>query len=163
MERLVYRKIIVTSDGSDLANSALPHAVMLARASGAELLVTQVVDSVSQIISHTTPATIEPIPSGRITAEIAQDAVASQRAAAEEHLDGVAAELRAEGVEEVSSLVLEGSPGTAICDAVEELGVDLVVIATHGRSGLGRAVLGSVADHVVRHTPKAAVLVVRPA
>jgi nucleotide-binding universal stress UspA family protein len=48
-----------------------------------------------------------------------------------------------------------------IIDTVEAQGCDLVVIATHGRSGLRRVVLGSVADHVVRHAHGAAVLIVR--
>ena len=58
--------------------------------------------------------------------------------------------------------VVEGQPAQSITDSVERLDCDLVVIATHGRSGLGRALLGSVADHVARHTPTAAVLLIRP-
>ena len=61
----------------------------------------------------------------------------------------------------VSIEVAEGVPGDAVVEAAQRLGCDLVIMATHGRSGLGRAVLGSVADHVVRHV-HSAVLLVRP-
>ncbi len=54
-----------------------------------------------------------------------------------------------------------GDPGTRICDVAKTLGADLVVIASHGRSGLARLLLGSVAERVVRLAP-CEVLVVRP-
>lgn len=63
---------------------------------------------------------------------------------------------------EVSTQVAEGNPYALIPQATADEGCDLVVIATHGRSGLGRALLGSVADHVVRNTPTATVLIVHP-
>ena len=58
--------------------------------------------------------------------------------------------------------IREGRPGDEIVDAVTELGADVVVIATHGRTGFRRAILGSVADHVARHTPTASVMLIRP-
>ncbi len=69
-------------------------------------------------------------------------------------------ELIEAGVGAVEVAIREGRPTEEIEAAVRELGCDLVVMATHGRSGLRRAVLGSVADHVVRHTPGAPVLLV---
>ena len=56
----------------------------------------------------------------------------------------------------------ERSPHTLISQQTLDQHCDLVIIATNGRSGLGRALIGSVADHVVRNTPTAAVLVVHP-
>lgn len=158
----MYQKIMLTHDGSEVASAAFAHAAAIARAVGAEVIVAQVIDSVQQVLSETAPATIEPMPSGRISAELAEQSVAAQRAAAQENLDAIARRLQQEGVERVSTVVLDGAASHAICAAVPELGVDLVVIATHGRSGLGRVLLGSVADYVIRHTPGAAVLVVRP-
>ncbi|MGM0578992.1 MAG: universal stress protein [Myxococcota bacterium] len=46
-----------------------------------------------------------------------------------------------------------GSPGVTICDYAEEAGADLIVISSHGRSGLRRLLLGSVAETVLRHAP----------
>lgn len=91
-----------------------------------------------------------------------QQAVAGQRLAAQENLDAAAQQLREDGTPTVTTEVIEGSPGDEITAAAARLGCDLVVMATHGRTGILRAILGSVADHVVRHTPGIAVLLVHP-
>jgi nucleotide-binding universal stress UspA family protein len=56
---------------------------------------------------------------------------------------------------------IDGDPAKAILRAADELKVDSVVMATHGRKGLGRLILGSVAERVVRESPRP-VLTVRP-
>ena len=156
----MYRKILVTHDGSDLAELAVPHAATVAKGAGAPVVVVQVVDSVAQMMTRMTPM-IEPMPVGEVSVDIAEEAAAGQRQAAQENLDRVMATLQAEGVSDVSTLIIEGPPGDAILEAAREEDADLIVMATHGRSGLGRAVLGSVADHVVRHVKQRAVLLVR--
>ncbi len=158
----MYSKIMLTLDGSDLSRQALPHAVGVAKATGAEMIVAQVIDSETQMLSQASGVTIEPLPAGRVNAEIAREAVQAQRAAAQENLEDAKAVIEGEGVTSVSTAVLEGEPGYAIVEAVAEMDVDLVVMATRGRSGFKRAVLGSIADHIVRNTPSAAVLLVRP-
>ena len=70
-------------------------------------------------------------------------------------LEDVAAALEVSGLE---SRVLRGDAATAICRFAEEQGADAIVVGTRGRSGLKRAVLGSVSDHVVRHAPCAVVV-----
>ena len=157
----MYRKILVTLDGSDLSETAIPHAVSVAKASSAPLVLLQVVDSVAHIMTQATPAGFD-LGGGAMTAQVAEEAVSAQRQGAQDSLDAAKARIEAEGVTNVSSEIAEGSPGDAIVDAAERLGCDLIVMATHGRSGLGRVLLGSVADHVVRHAPNAAVLLVRP-
>ena len=62
----------------------------------------------------------------------------------------------------MTSNVLRGNPYELIRAEAAAVDADLIVIASHGRSGLGRAVTGSVADHVIRETPESAVLVIRP-
>ncbi len=49
--------------------------------------------------------------------------------------------------------VRRGQPSDVICDFAEEEGADLIVMTTHGRSGLSRLLMGSVAEHVLRHAP----------
>ena len=83
-------------------------------------------------------------------------------ASAGEYLDSVATRLREAGVNTVTSNVLRGNPYELIRAEAAAVDADLIVIASHGRSGLGRAVTGSVADHVIRETPESAVLVIRP-
>ncbi len=160
----MYQKILVPLDGSDLSHEAIPHAIQLATGSGAQVILLQVIDSVSQIIAETTPATIEPIPSGQLTVEIAESAVEGQRQAAEEILASAAERFVEGGIarDKITGQVSEGPAAQTIVDEVARLEADVVVIASHGRSGLGRALLGSVADHVARHTPNAAVLLIRP-
>lgn len=157
----MYRKILLTLDGSDLSANAVPHAVTIAKASATPVVLLQVVDSVASIMAQATPATFD-LGGGALTAQVAEEAVAAQRVAAEGLLASVKAQFEAEGVTDVSTEIVEGSPGDAIVDAAERLGCDLVVMATHGRSGLGRVLLGSVANHVVRNARNAAVLLVRP-
>ena len=157
----MYKKVLLTLDGSDLSAAAIPHAAQIASSAGAEVVLMSVVDSVAHILAQSTPAGFESM-SGAITADIAQEAVTAQQASAQAELDAVAEQLRAQGIPNVSIEITDGSAGDAIVETVERLGCDLVVMATHGRSGLGRAVLGSVADHVVRHSQRAAVLLVRP-
>lgn len=157
----MYQKIMVTLDGSELADVAIPHASTVAKSAGAAVVVLQVIDSVAQIMSQLAPATIEPMPAGAITAELAEESVAGQRAQAQANVDKAKARLQADGIADVSTLVVEGRPGEVIVDTAAEQGCDLIVIATHGRSGFGRVLLGSVAEHVARHAQNAGVLLVR--
>jgi nucleotide-binding universal stress UspA family protein len=159
----MYRKILLPLDGSELAHRAMRHAVELARLADAELVLLQVVESEAQVIAQTTPATIEPIPgTGAVSAEVVHEAIAEQRRAATANLEASAQTIRGAGVKRVSFELAEGAAGEAIVDAAVRLGCDLVVMATHGRSGIKRAILGSVADHVARHTPGIPVLLVHP-
>ena len=66
-------------------------------------------------------------------------------------LEKVATQLKQEGVEKVRLMVVTGPPAIQVVDIVKETPNSMVVMSTHGRSGVGRFVLGSVADRVVRH------------
>jgi nucleotide-binding universal stress UspA family protein len=70
---------------------------------------------------------------------------------AHQYLEGIATQMKDKGVTaEVS--VIEGTPGDAIVEYASQSGIELIVVATHGRKNIGRLVFGSVADHVMRHT-----------
>ena len=64
----MYSKIILTLDGSDVSRQAIPHALTLAKQTGAALILLQVTDSESQILMQTASASMEPIGAGQITA-----------------------------------------------------------------------------------------------
>jgi nucleotide-binding universal stress UspA family protein len=66
------------------------------------------------------------------------------------------------GLANVQTVIGEGKPGPRIVAIAEEEECDLIVMSTHGRSGIRRALLGSVASYVVNHVGNAAVLLVRP-
>lgn len=73
---------------------------------------------------------------------------------ARKSLDAAASEARAAGLEVVTSRLLQGVPGWTIIDAVnKDPAIDLLVIGTHGRTGLKRVLVGSVAEYIVRHAP----------
>lgn len=80
---------------------------------------------------------------------------------AEEYLAGVAARAREAGIDHVETHVWYGPPGAAIVEAADAQKVDLIVMSSHGRSGLGRLILGSVTESVLRGT-RTPILVLRP-
>jgi nucleotide-binding universal stress UspA family protein len=125
------RRILVPVDGSESADSALDHAISLAGAVDAEIHLLSVVDP--YVLSTVT-----------------------ERKEVEEELEGIVEEAatRVRDADiEVQTAVEVGFPHEEILDAVSDEAIDLVVMGTHGRSGLQRYVLGSVAEKVVRLSP----------
>ena len=157
----MYSKILLALDGSDESNQAIPHAASLASSTGAPVVVLEVIDSEAQVIMQTAGGAVQPLGAATVSAELAHEAVDAQRGQAQANVARAQAALTAQGVADVTVEVREGAPGAVIVDAAQELGCDVIVMATHGRSGFKRAILGSVADHVTRHAHHAAVLLVR--
>jgi len=142
----VYRKMLVPLDGSELAECVLPHVKAIA-AGGGE----------TQVILL---RVVEPLPAGTPPAvdfEVVQKAGVK---AAEGYLARVKAQLNKEGLN-VETKVLTGRPAETIIDFVRRDKVDLIAIATHGRSGIKRWVFGSVADRLIRSS-SVPVLLIRP-
>jgi nucleotide-binding universal stress UspA family protein len=89
---------------------------------------------------------------------------AEARAEAKKYLNGKAEQLRADGLARTSCLVIDGGAEGAAADIIDlaaKTPEHLVVMSTHGRSGVARWLLGSVVERVVRHS-RGAVLVIRP-
>ena len=143
-------EVILPLDGSATAEAAIPHAVEMAKLLGAGISLIRAVSPASHA-----DASLEYMPDSY------QRLVEDAREDAEEYLDGVATRIRDQGISEVRSEASIGNASSAIVDLARAADEPLVVMATHGRSGVGRWVLGSVADRVVRHGP-GPVLVVRP-
>lgn len=127
------KKIMVPLDGSRLAEVALPEAFEFARR-GATLVLMRAAEAARL------PAT-DPTES--------QVAVVQE---AEGYLASIAERARKAGVQNVETAVWYGPPAESIIDAARTRDIDLVVMSSHGRSGLGRLVLGSVAERVLRGT-----------
>ena len=133
------KTILVPLDGSPLGELALTPAVDLARDKGARLILLRAAEA------HTLVA----------------DPTEAQVAAVREAEDYLAA-VRARGaaaITEVETSVWYGPPAEAIVEAARYRGADLIVMSSHGRSGLGRLVLGSVAEMVLRATPTPILLI----
>jgi nucleotide-binding universal stress UspA family protein len=131
------RKILVPIDFSNLSMDALPYATLLARQFGAELILLHIVQSFP--IDHL------------LGAEITNQTMVPAIKQAEADLERLAADLRKSTAAKTSAVVREGMPHEAICQTAKSLGADLVVLTTHGYTGLKHVLLGSTAERVVRH------------
>lgn len=128
----MYENILLPTDGSDGTGKVVEHAIHLARMDGATLHVLHVVDtSVVPLDAHSQAIYDELEATGRDSVEEIRDRAL-----------GV-------GVHTISA-VRQGTPHREILDYAEENEVDLVIMGTHGRTGLDRTLLGSVTEHVVR-------------
>ena len=125
----MYRRMMVPLDGSELAQTALSHALDLCRGLNATLVLLHV---------HV--------------------ARAGSLEAARRYLDYIKIQNASLGVP-IEIVVRKGEVAESILQAVEELQIDLVVMATHGRSGIQRVVYGSVAEQVLRGSDRPVLLV----
>lgn len=141
--RLPIEKILVPTDFSDPSKEAAKAAKDLAVALEAELILVHVVSAVPPF-----PGNIAPNAPGFNIHMYQKDLITHWG----KELDNFARRFSAEG-NRVRSVVLDGDPGKNIVELAEQEGVDLVVIATQGRTGLRRFVFGSVAEKVIRHSP----------
>jgi nucleotide-binding universal stress UspA family protein len=77
------------------------------------------------------------------------------------YLDGAAEKLRAAGLKRITSTAIDGHPAEVIIDLAQKTPKSLIAMCTHGRSGVGRWLLGSVAEKVIQHS-RNPVLLLRP-
>jgi nucleotide-binding universal stress UspA family protein len=134
----VYQRIIVPLDGSERAEAALPHAVNLSRPDHAPILLVRVVGY---------PYLEQGNWSWALQREAIDQVVNEETAEAESYLQDVSARLAANGLS-VAYELRRGAVDRAILD--EGKSGDVIVIASHGRGGLARWFLGSVAEDVIR-------------
>ncbi|MDA1062312.1 MAG: universal stress protein, partial [Chloroflexi bacterium] len=156
----MYSKLLLTLDGSELARGAVAHAAELAGDSAAEVAILEVIDGPEVLRMRMLTEAYEM--AGSNPDELAQSAHFTQKQAAERHLEAAAEVLRAAGVGTVTTMVREGLAANTILDTAAEIGAGAIVMATRGHSGLGREVVGSVAEYVLRHAGGAAVVLVGP-
>jgi len=141
----MYEKILVPLDGSTLAERAIRHAQEIARGTRSEILL-------MQSVSFPLPVVPEAVlmPDAKWLAETKKEAA--------RYLEGIAAPLREAGMR-VRTLLDERPPADAILHVAAREEVDLIVMSTHGRGGLSRMLMGSVAESVFRATSRTVMLV----
>jgi len=130
------KTILCPTDFSPASRAALDHAAELARALGAELLVLHVCPLLLYAIApdaHPDAPGFEAAIKDKLKVE----------------LDALGESLRKQGIA-VQTLLVDGNPGHMIAEVAHDRKVDLIAMATHGRTGLPRLTLGSVAERVVR-------------
>jgi nucleotide-binding universal stress UspA family protein len=152
----VYKKILVPLDGSKLAECALPHVEELAKGCDTEeVILVSVTERVQgfrvlegvQPIAKPTSGWLEP--SQPLGERLIPEAFGKKEKQAQRYLDRIAKAMAAKGIN-VSTEVLLWEPAEAIIGYAKQSGCDLIVMASHGRSGPSRWAYGSVADKVLR-------------
>ena len=131
------RRIIHPSDFSTASRPALARAIDLARNNRAALTLVHVMTPRATIIDD-----------GYLPAKVWDDAQRHARAYAQKQIDKLVAKARRAGVR-ANSVLREGTPADRIVREAKRERADMIVMGTHGRSGLARFVLGSVAERVV--------------
>jgi nucleotide-binding universal stress UspA family protein len=131
----MYKRILLPLDGSELSEQALPHAVAQAERFEADLNLLRVLELMPK--------------DRRLSEAFVKETFELTSTLAREYLDKVAAKVRKQGIP-VSVATAEGRPHVEIVRFAETNMVDLIVMCSHGHSGMGRWLMGSVADRVVR-------------
>ena len=144
---LAYKKILVCLDGSALAETALPHAQMLAFDDDAEIILLRISVNPAAEFSFSDPSFAD---------EIIQEMEAETLA----YMQSARSKLQKAGFR-TSFLICQGAITETILRIAAESQADVIVMSTHGRSGVKRWLLGSVADRVVTHSDLP-VLLIRP-
>jgi nucleotide-binding universal stress UspA family protein len=157
----MFQNALITLDGSELSRAALRYVSQVVDPAGV-VTVIQVIDDAAHLMTKTTTAGFEFGINPSFGLRVIDDLIAGERVAAEAELASARQYLRDAGITNVEPVILQGIPGEAIIEEARRRAVDVVLMATHGRSGLSRTVLGSVADHVLRHLEDTPVLLVSP-
>ena len=144
-----YRHILLPLDGSETAEAALPDAASVAASNGARVT-----------LLHVVPPALAEIYAAAQTIPVDQEEGAG-RDAAHRYLDSVRRKLRAVGIDTHTAVTI-GDAADAVLAYADEENVDLIAMATHGRSGWKRWVLGSVAEKVLRAASQPVLLVRAP-
>lgn len=142
-----FRHVLVAHDFSSFADVALERAVDVATRYDAQLT-----------IIHVYQPIVASIPEGLVLYSAAH--FAEFMGKLNDHLEAVRARAVELGARQATAAVRQGPPHAELCDYAREHAVDLIVVGSHGRTGLAHALAGSVAEKVVRKAP-CPVLVVR--
>lgn len=135
------RRVLHPSDFSRASGAAFAKAVEIARTNRAELVIAHVLTPAMPLAGE-----------GYISPKVYEEIEASARAFGQKHLDALVAKAKKAGAR-AKGLLLEGIPHDRIARAARSRRADLVVMGTHGRTGLARFFLGSVAERVVATSP----------
>jgi nucleotide-binding universal stress UspA family protein len=144
------RSILLPTDFSQCAETALPYAAWLARQMNARLVCLHVVETVMPPVGYA--AVAEPLPVVDIGEQL--------EASATRELPKLGAREECAGLD-VEEVLAHGDAAGEIVRVARERDIDLIVISSHGRTGWGRMLFGSTAESVVRHA-HCPVLVVKP-
>jgi nucleotide-binding universal stress UspA family protein len=149
----MYARILIATDGSELADRALDHGLQLAKLAGSEVTIVTVTEPATLIgggYATVAGTVIDPLP----------ELIEAQDKAARDLLARMAKRAADQGVTVKTVLVDNSFPAEGIVATAANIGAELIVMGSHGRRGLNRLLLGSQTNNVLAHT-KVPVLVTR--
>lgn len=129
-----FKKVLIATDGSRFSNVAEKKAIDFAKSYGGELTIISVVDVPPEFYAES-PKTVDELINK-----------------AKSYVDAVKRDAELSGVR-VETVVKEGEAYRVITDTAKEIGADVIVMGSHGRTGLKRLLMGSVTEKVIGHTP----------
>lgn len=141
----MYKKILLPIDGSDISAQTANSGISFARQIGAEIVVLNVTQPFSTLVGF------DGVAASYAISDVDYEEAA--RREAEEYLKPVMDRAETAGVKATSSIVSNYNVADGVVEAAKEHGCDLIYIATHGRSGLSRLLLGSVTSKVIQLAP----------
>jgi nucleotide-binding universal stress UspA family protein len=144
------KTILLPIDGPDRKDSVLPHVAEIARRFEARVVILHALQPFSPLIQRPPLVLDTTLDTATMQVAAAESAAALEKAA-RELLAGIATQLARDGIE-TESVIRDGDPSRVIADVASEQNADLIAMSTHGRKGIGRVLLGSVADEVVRRS-----------
>lgn len=134
------KTILVPVDFSSGSDTAVEWAQALGTAFGARLVLLHILDTSASALIGGPGGVLAPPPPAAFYDQLREEADAAMAALVQR-------------VPDATSLIREGSPRQEILNAAADLKAELIVMGTHGRTGLAHLLFGSVAEHVVRHAP----------
>ncbi len=142
----MFGRILVCLDGSALAEQILPYATEQALRFDSRVTLLQVITTPSSVYMASAAGELPQ------TGDMIAKEIQKQDAEARTYLDSVAQSLREKGLDAEFVVLGPAQPGNTIVKYAQDNAIDLICMATHGRSGLGRVVFGCVADRVLRES-----------
>ena len=149
----MYARILIATDGSDLADRAIDHGLQLAKVAGSEVTIVTVTEPATLVgggYASVAGGVIDPLP----------ELIEAQDKAARELLERAAKRAAHQGVTAKTVLVDNSFAAEGIVATADQIGAELIIMGSHGRRGLNRLLLGSQTNNVLAHT-KIPVLVTR--
>lgn len=156
-----YKKILVTHDGSECASAVLPHAISMAIALNAEVLLLHVIGPFNPGLGIASAYGIGIFPSPEIYGTSARELAKRAKETATKKLEEIKDELISSGIKKVQIKVEEGYAPEIILYIAKKENFDMIIMSTHGRTGLKKVLIGSVTEHVI-HRALCPVLTVHP-
>ena len=136
----MYKKLLVPLDGSEVSESIMPQVIAVAKPSKASVVLFQAHERVERPVREV------------MGEDIAKKLETVTREDARTYLEKIGGDLAKHGIK-TTIIIAEGRPAESIVEYATKNAIDLIVMATHGRSGITRWAFGSVADKVLRQSP----------